>query len=338
MLFSPFSIREMKLKNRIVMPPMCMYIADHDGRATDWHVVHYASRAVGQVGLIIVEATGVEDRGRITASDLGIWEDGQVDGLKRIVEAVHLNDGKIAVQLGHAGRKSVVEYTTPVAPSAIAFSKEDRTPKALTKPEIQQVVERFAKAAKRAAAAGFDVVEIHAAHGYLINEFLSPLTNKRDDEYGGSLENRARLLGEVLTAVKDVVPSSMVILVRVSAHDYEPGGNTPEITAELLNLVKEKGIDGVNVSSGAVTPFAPRAYPGYQIPFALTIKELTGLPVLGGGLITEPVQAEQIIKAGVDLVFIGRELLRNPYWPLKAAHVLGQEVHWPRPYERSKYR
>lgn len=338
MLFSPMTIRELKLKNRIVMPPMCMYVAGHDGRATNWHVVHYASRAIGQVGLIIVEATGVEDRGRITDNDLGIWEDGQIEGLKRIVDAVHACGGKIAIQLGHAGRKSVVEYTTPVAPSAIAFSKDDRTPKALTKVEIQQVIEKFAKAAKRAAAAGFDAVEIHAAHGYLINEFMSPLANRRDDEYGGSIENRVRLLGEVLDAVKSVVPSKMTIFVRVSAHDYEPDGNTPEIMADMLNLVKDKGIDCVNVSSGAVTPFVPRAYSGYQIPFALTIKDKTGLPVIGGGLITEPVQAEQVIKAGVDLVFIGRELLRNPYFPLKAAHTLGQDVHWPQPYERSKYR
>lgn len=338
MLFSPLTLRELKLKNRIVMPPMCMYVAGHDGRVTDWHVVHYASRAAGQVGFIIVEATGIEDRGRISENDLGIWEDGQITGLKRLVEAVHLNDGKIAIQLGHAGRKSTVEYTTPVAPSALAFSKEYRTPKALTKPEINQLIEKFAKAAKRAAAAGFDAIEIHAAHGYLLNEFMSPLANKRDDDYGGSPENRVRLLGEVLDAVKAEIPGHMAVLVRVSAQDYESGGNTPEITAEMLNLVKEKGIDCVNVSSGAVTPFVPRAYPGYQIPFALTIKDKTGLTVLGGGLVTEPVQAEQIVKAGVDLVYVGRELLRNPYWPLKAAHLLGQEVHWPAPYERSKYR
>lgn len=338
MLFSPLTLRELKLKNRIVMPPMCMYVAGQDGRVTDWHVVHYASRAAGQVGLIIVEATGIEDRGRISENDLGIWEDGQITGLKRLVEAVHLNDGKIAIQLGHAGRKSTVEYTTPVAPSALAFSKEYRTPKALTKPEINQLIEKFAKAAKRAAAAGFDAIEIHAAHGYLLNEFMSPLANKRDDDYGGSPENRVRLLGEVLDAVKAEIPGHMAVLVRVSAQDYESGGNTPEVTAEMLNLVKDKGIDCVNVSSGAVTPFAPRAYPGYQIPFALTIKDKTGLTVLGGGLVTEPLQAEQIVKASVDLVYVGRELLRNPYWPFKAAHLLGQEVHWPAPYERSKYR
>lgn len=338
MLFSPLTIKELTLKNRIVMPPMCMYVADHDGRATDWHTIHYATRAVGQTGLIIVEATGVEDRGRITSSDLGIWEEGQVDGLKKIVDAVHHADGKIAIQLGHAGRKSAVEYTTPVAPSAIAFSKEYRTPKALTKTEIKQIIESFAKAAKRAAAAGFDAVEVHAAHGYLINEFLSPLSNKRDDEYGGAPLNRVRILGEVLNAVKSAVPSSMVIIVRVSAHDYEPEGNTPEIVADMLNMVKDKGIDLVNVSSGAVTPLAPRAYPGYQISFAQVIRERTGLPVIGGGLITEPVQAEQVVKSGVELVFVGRELLRNPYWPLKAAYALGSDIHWPEPYTRGKYR
>ena len=338
MLFSPMTIKDLTLKNRIVMAPMCMYVADHDGRATDWHTIHYGTRAMGQTGLVIVEATGVEDRGRITSSDLGIWEDGQVDGLKKIVNAVHNADGRIAIQLGHAGRKSAVEYTTPVAPSAIAFSKEYRTPKALTKPEIKQVVDSFAKAARRAALAGFDAVEVHAAHGYLINEFLSPLANKRDDEYGGTPENRVRFLGEVLDAVKSVVPPNMVIIVRVSAHDYEPEGNTPELVADMLNMVKSKGIDLVNVSSGAVTPFAPRAYPGYQIPFAQIIKEKTALPVIGGGLVTEPVQAEQIVKAGVDLVFLGRELLRNPYWPLKAAYALGSDIDWPEPYARGKYR
>lgn len=338
MLFSPLTIKELTLKNRIVMPPMCMYVAGHDGKATEWHTVHYATRAMGQTGLIIVEATGVEDRGRITSSDLGIWEDGQVEGLKKIVCAVHHADSKIAIQLGHAGRKSTVEYTMPVAPSPIAFGKEYRTPKALTKPEIKQIIDSFAKAAKRAAAAGFDAIEVHAAHGYLLNEFLSPLSNKRDDEYGGTPENRVRILGEVLDAVKSVLPSGMVIIVRVSAHDYEPEGNTPEIIADMLNMVKDKGIDLVNVSSGAVTPFAPRAYPGYQIPFAQIVKDKTGLPVIGGGLITEPVQAEQIIKAGVDLVFLGRELLREPYWPLKAANVLGSDVNWPEPYARGKYR
>lgn len=338
MLFSNFAVKDLALKNRVVMAPMCQYIAGHDGRATDGHFVHYVSRAVGQVGLIIVEATGVEDGGRISSNDLGLWEDGQIDGLRRIVDAVHHDHGRIAIQLNHAGRKSTVEHTVPIAPSAIPFSHEYRTPHALSQSEIKHTVGSFAKAARRAVEAGFDAIEIHGAHGYLLNQFLSPLSNKREDEYGGSPENRVRILGEVIDAVRGVIPANMPVLVRVSAHDYEDGGNTPDIVADMLNRVKGKGIDLVDVSSGAVTPFAPHAYPGYQIGFAITVKEMTGLPVIGGGLVTEPVQAEQIIKSGADLVFMGRELLRNPYWPLKAAHELHQEIDWPQPYLRSKYR
>lgn len=338
MLFDGFAVKNLVLKNRIVMAPMCQYAAGRDGRTADWHFVHYTARAVGQVGLIIVEATGVEDGGRISSQDLGLWEDGQIDGLRRIVDVVHSNNGRIAVQLNHAGRKSTVENIAPVAPSAVSFSGDYRTPEALSASGIRRIVENFAKAAKRAAKAGFDAIEIHAAHGYLLNQFLSPLANKREDEYGGTPENRVRMLGEVLEAVKSVFPADKPIFVRVSAHDYEAGGNTPEAVAGMLNLVKDKGIDVVDVSSGAVTPFAPPAYPGYQIGFALAVKQLAGLPVIGGGLVAEPIQAEQIIKAGTDLVFLGRELLRNPYWPLKAAHELHQEVNWPEPYLRSKYR
>lgn len=337
MLFTPFTAKGLTLKNRIVMPPMCNYVAGRVGLATDWHYIHYATRAVGGVGLIIQEATGVEDGGRITARDLGLWNDGQRDGLARIVAAVHQYGAKIAVQLNHAGRKSEVEYLQPVGPSAIPFSDKHRTPRELAKADIAAIVERFAVAARRAAAAGYDAVEIHGAHGYLISQFLSPLSNKRDDEYGGSPAGRARLLGEVVAAVRAALPAAMPVIVRVSASDWEEGGNTPESMAAMLNLVKGEGIDIVNVSSGAVTPAVPRAYPGYQIPFALTIKEKTGLPVIGGGLITDPIQAQQVVKTGVDLVFLGRELLRSPYWPRKAAFVLGQETDWPEPYLRGKF-
>lgn len=337
MLFDTFSLRKMTLKNRIVMPPMCTYSSDRTGMPNDWHFVHYASRAIGGVGLIIQEATGVEDGGRITASDLGLWQDEQAEALAKIVAVVHSHGAKMGVQLNHAGRKSEVEYLEPVAPSAIAFSEKYRLPKELAKQEIADIVTRFAQAAARAVAAGYDTVEIHGAHGYLISQFLSSLSNQRRDEYGGGLENRVRLLGEVVTAVRKVIPDDMPLIVRVSAHDYTPGGNTPEDLAAMLNMVKDKGIDLIHVSSGAVTPVAPRAYPGYQIPFALLIKEKTGLPVIGGGLVTEPTQAQQVVKAGVDLVYLGRELLRTPYWPLQAAFVLKQETVWPEPYVRGKY-
>jgi NADPH2 dehydrogenase len=336
MLFSPFTVRELTIKNRIVMPPMCMYSAERDGLATDWHYVHYLTRAMGQVGLLIVEATGIEDGGRISANDLGLWSDSQVAGLQRIVSAVHDNGGKIAIQLNHAGRKSEVPYLDPVAPSAIPYSDQHRIPKSLTVQDIKQIIERFRMAARRAVSAGFDAIEIHAAHGYLLNQFLSPLTNQRNDEYGGSAANRVRMLGEVLEVARAEMPSGMPLFVRVSAYEYEAAGNSPATVSEMLNMVKNRGIDVVHVSSGGVVATAPRAYPGYQIGFAATVKELTGLPVVGGGLITEPLQAEQVIKANLDLVFLGRELLRNPYWPLAAAKELGSEVAWPKPYIRAE--
>ncbi len=337
MLFTPFSLKKLTLKNRVVMPPMCMYSAADDGLVTDFHVIHYGTRAIGQVGLIIIEATGVEPRGRISNRDLGIWTDGHIAGLKRIVDTVHANGGKIAIQLAHAGRKSEVPNSVSVAPSAIPFNEECGMPLALTIGEIKEVVQKFVQAARRAVSAGFDAIELHAAHGYLMNEFLSPLANQRTDEYGGSLENRVRLLKEVLVGVKAVIPADMPIIVRVSADDYHEAGNTPVDVADMLNLIKDDGIDLVNVSSGAVISLMPRVFPGYQIPMALTIKQKTGLPILGGGLITEPMQALQLVKAGVDLVYTGRVLLRNPYWPLQAAHILQQEVEWPAPYVRGKW-
>ena len=336
MLFSSYALGKLTLKNRIVMAPMCMYSAGSDGKATDWHVLHYATRAMGQVGLVIVEATGVAPEGRISNRDLGLWEDAQITPLSRIVEAVHAAGGKIAIQLNHAGRKSEVPDTVLSAPSNIAFSDQRPLPHALTTAEIGQVIEQFQSAAVRAVKAGVDAIEIHGAHGYLINQFLSPLANRRDDRYGGSAENRSRLLGEVVTAVRAAIPADMPLTVRVSASDYEPGGNTPETVAAMINLVKQTGINAIHVSSGAVTPTVPPVYPGYQIGFAAVVKERTGLPVIGGGLITTARQAQQIVRANIDLVFLARELLRNPYWPLQAARELGAEISWPIPYERAK--
>jgi len=336
-LFECTKIKDMELKNRIVMPPMCMYSTDDSGYTNDWHYIHYATRAIGGVGLIIVEATAVEKRGRITDRDLGIWDDSHVEGLSRIVDLCKKHGAKIAIQLGHAGRKCEVKSEDIIAPSSIAFNEEYKVPKEMSKEDIKTVIKAFKEGAKRALLAGFDAIEIHAAHGYLINQFLSPLTNKRTDEYGGSLENRARLLKEIIEEVRKVWPESKPLIIRVSAEDYVKEGNHPEDLAEIINLVKEKGVDLVDVSSGAVVPAEIKAYPGYQIKFAEIIKNRTGLPVIAGGLISEAEMAEEILSNNrADLVFLGRELLRNPYWPLQAAKKLRYNIDWPVQYERSK--
>lgn len=337
-LFTQIKIKDMELKNRIVMPPMCMYSADDEGNPNSWHFVHYATRAVGGVGLIILEATAVESRGRITDKDLGIWSDSHVDGLKKIVDEVKRHGTKIGIQLGHAGRKCEAVSENIIAPSAIAYSENYRVPTEMTKEDIKAVIDAFKNGAERAESAGFDVIEIHGAHGYLINEFLSPLSNKRNDEYGGGLENRARLLLEIVKAIREVWPKEKPIILRVSAEDYVTEGNHDIDLANIINLVKNEGIDLINVSSGAVVPARIKTYPGYQVKFAETIKRETNLPVIAGGLITEAEMSEEILQNDrADLVFIGRELLRNPYWPLQAAEKLGDSgLSWPVQYERSK--
>lgn len=336
-LFEEYKIKNLILKNRIVMAPMCTYSADLDGNPGDWHFTHYTTRAVGGTGLIIMEATGVESRGRISDHDLGIWKDEQVAGLKRIVEACHNFGAKVGIQLAHAGRKSEVQTEISIAPSAIAFSESYRTPKEMTKEEIREVIGAFGKAAKRANLADFDVIEIHGAHGYLINEFLSPLTNQRTDEYGGSVENRERFLKEILQEVRANWPQEKPIIVRVSAEDYEEGGNHDDIVAGMIKDLKAEGIDLVNVSSGGVVNVGPKVYPGYQVTYAETIKREATIPVIAGGLITSPLMAEEILQnERADLIFLGRELLRNPYWPLFAAKEVRDQTDWPAPYERAK--
>lgn len=336
-LMSGYKIKNMDLKNRIVMAPMCMFCAGEDALATEWHQIHYATRAVGQVGLIIMEATGVESRGRISSHDLGLWKDEQIEGLQKIVNACHANGAKIGIQLAHAGRKSEVATEPSIAPSPIRFSDAYRTPVEMTYKEIEEVKKAFRDAAERADRAGYDVIELHAAHGYLISEFLSPLTNTRTDEYGGTLENRARFLKEVLQEVKRTWPDTKPIIVRVSAEDYEEGGNHAEDLAQVIRLVKDEGIDLVNVSSGGVVNVSPKAYPGYQVKFAEVIRETAAIPVIAGGLIHSPQLAEEILQnERADLVFVGRELLRNPYWPLQAAKELRDDITWPVQYERSK--
>jgi NADPH2 dehydrogenase len=338
-LFTSFKLKDIEVKNRIVMAPMCMYSAGNDGIANDWHFVHYTSRAVGGAGLILQEATAVEPRGRITSNDLGLWDDNQIDGLKRIVDAVKQNGALMGVQLAHAGRKCEAEEEQIIAPSPIAFSEEYRLPKEMTKEDIKTVVQAFKDAAGRCLKVGYDIIEIHGAHGYVINEFLSPVTNKRTDEYGGSAENRARFLKEVLHAVREVWTPEKPLILRVTSEDYVEEGNHPEDLAELINLVKDEGVDIINVSSGGLVSVAPKAFQGYQVKFAEIIKEGTGLPVIAGGLIIDPHMAEEILQNNrADMIFLGRALLRNPYWPLHADYALSNEISWPKQYERAKLR
>ncbi|QOX63268.1 NADPH dehydrogenase NamA [Anoxybacterium hadale] len=338
-LFTEYQIKNLTFKNRIVMPPMCMYCAPETGLVTDWHVVHYGSRAVGGSGLITVEATGIAPEGRLTSNDLGIWDDSHIEGLSRIVSAIHDGGAMAAIQINHGGRKCEAKGMQIEAPSPIPYEEGGTVPREMTKQDIANTVMEFKNAAIRADKAGFDLIQIHAAHGYLLSEFLSPLTNKRTDEYGGSYENRVRFLGEVLDAVREVWSAEKPIEVRISAEDYQEGGNKAEDLAAMLNLVKHKGIDAVNVSTGGVVAVVPKTYPGYQTSHAEKIKRLTSLPTSCGGLITKAEEAESILQEGKgELVYLGRELLRNPYWPFYAAHELNCDVSWPKQYERAKPR
>lgn len=332
-LFSPYTIKGVTLKNRIVMSPMCMYSShNEDGHIQNWHLTHYTSRAVGKVGLIIVEATAVTPQGRISPQDLGIWSDEHVEGFKELVSLMKEHGAKTGIQLAHAGRKAVLEGEI-LAPSALAYNEKSKTPKEMTVAEIAETVDAFKKGAERAANAGFDVIEIHGAHGYLVNEFLSPLSNKRTDEYGGSAENRYRFLREVIDAVKTVWDGPL--FVRVSAHDYNEEGLTPKDYVTFSKWMKEQGVDLIDVSSGAVVPARINVYPGYQVKFAETIKHEAVIDTGAVGLITSPIQAEEILQNDrADLVFLARELLRDPYWPRTAAKELGEEIEAPVQYKR----
>lgn len=335
-LFSAFKIKDLELKNRVVMAPMCMNMAVY-GYANEWHKIHYATRAIGGVGLIILEATAVSPEGRIEPDDLGIWSDEHILGLEAIVDVVHGHGGKIGIQLGHAGRKANLEDERLVGPSDLRFSDDYGIPEKLSENDIKKIIEDFKSAAKRALEAGFDMIEVHGAHGYLINQFISPLSNKRSDKYGGTLEKRSQFLLEVLEGVKTVWPEEKPIFLRVSGEEYDSEGNTTEDIAEIINIVKEKGIDVVNVSSGGIIPKQIITYPGYQIEIGKKIKNLVELPVIVGGLITDPNMVEEIIwNQRGDLVYLGRELLRNPYWTLSASKELEVDIKWPESYERSK--
>jgi 2,4-dienoyl-CoA reductase-like NADH-dependent reductase (Old Yellow Enzyme family) len=349
-LFSPLTIKNITLKNRIVMSPMCQY-SSTDGFTNDWHLVHLGSRATGGAGLIIAEATAVSPEGRITPSDLGIWKDEHIPGLKKIVSFIHQQGSVAGIQIAHAGRKASCAVPREggkqlgekqggwktVAPSDIPFLEGDRTPESLNKEGFTKVVSDFKTAAGRALAAGFKVVEIHSAHGYLLQEFLSPLSNHRTDEYGGSFENRIRLLRQIIEGVKSVWPAENPLFVRISATDWSDGGWTLDDSIKLAYILKGLGVDLIDCSSGgnvynAKVPVGP----GYQVPFSEEIRK-TGIFTGTVGFITSATQAESILQEGkADLVFWGRKLLRNPYFPLIAARELGEDVPWPVQYLRAK--
>jgi NADPH2 dehydrogenase len=333
-LFSPITIKGLTLKNRIVMSPMCMYSCTRqDGQVMNWHKTHYTSRAVGQVGLIIVEATAVTPQGRISDQDLGIWSDEHIDGLRELTRLIHEQGAKIAIQLAHAGRKAMVEGPI-IAPSAIPFNTDMRTPEEMTLEQIQATIRAFTQAAARAKQAGFDCVELHAAHGYLLNEFLSPLTNHRSDEFGGNRDRRYELLKRTIDSVKTEWDGPL--FVRISASDYHPEGNRIDDYIYYASLMKKQGVDLIDCSSGAVVPGAIDVYPGYQVPFAEKIKHGAQIATGAVGMITEAVQAEEIIgNQRADLVFLARELLRDPYWARTAAKKLGYEINAPEQYGRA---
>ncbi|WP_339258571.1 NADPH dehydrogenase NamA [Lysinibacillus sp. FSL K6-3209] len=331
-LFEPFQLQSITLKNRIVMAPMCMYSAKEDGLVTPFHLVHYATRAAGQIGLILLEATAVVPEGRISSNDLGIWDDTHIEGLQQLVTNMQVYGAKTGIQLAHAGRKATVEGDI-FAPSAMAFSDAYKTPREMTLADIDNVIEAFKNAAVRARQAGFDVLEIHGAHGYLISEFLSPATNKRSDQYGGSQENRYRLLRQVIDAIRSVWEGPL--LVRVSAEDYAQDGTSMEDFIVFSRWMKSQGVDLVDVSTGGVVQADIHPFPGYQVPHAEAIKLGANIPTGAVGLITIAQHAEEILQNNrADLIFLGRVLLREPYWPLHAAKELGAKIEPPVQYVR----
>ena len=354
-LFSPLQIRNITFRNRITISPMCEYSAT-DGFSNDWHLVHLGSRAVGGAGLIITEAVAVSAEGRISPKDLGIWDDAHIAGLKRITDFISAQGTVPGIQLAHAGRKSSTDVpwngmhlVTPenggwkeiYAPSAIPFNEKYGQPIALTKEDIKRLIQDFKTAASRALAAGFKVVELHGAHGYLIHQFLSPISNQRTDEYGGDFTNRIRFLLEIVAAVREVWPAEYPLFVRLSATDWVDGGWNLEETTTLALLLKDRGVDLIDTSSGGLAPQQKITLgPLYQTPFAEHVRKETGIMTGAVGLITTPEEAESIVAEGkADLVLIARESLRDPYFPMHAAHELKEESFvWPVQYERAKPR
>jgi len=350
-LFDPLPIREVNFANRVFVSPMCQYSSE-DGYANDWHLVHLGSRAVGGAALVLSEATAVLPEGRISPQDLGIWDDGHIEMLSRIVRFIHEQGSIAGMQLAHAGRKASTSrpweghdavpesrggWKKVVAPSALAFSETYPMPQALTLDGIQEVVAAFAAAARRACQAGFRVVEIHAAHGYLIHEFLSPLSNQREDDYGGSFENRTRLCREVVAAVRSAWPKELPLFLRLSATDWVENGWNIDESVKLAGTLKAMGVDLIDCSSGGNVPHAKIPVgAGYQAAFAERIRHEAEIMTGAVGMITSPVQAEHIIRTGqADAVFMAREFLRDPYWPLRAGRELEQLIAWPVQYLRA---
>jgi 2,4-dienoyl-CoA reductase-like NADH-dependent reductase (Old Yellow Enzyme family) len=349
-LFSPFKLRSVEFSNRIGVSPMCQYSSE-DGFASDWHLVHLGARAQGGAGLVIVEASAVTPEGRISNGDLGIWKDEHVAQLRRIVEFIHGQGARAGIQLAHAGRKASMSVPfggerllkaeeggwQTVAPSAVAFSATYSLPKALDEAGIDATVEAFAAAAKRAVEAGFDVVEVHAAHGYLLHQFLSPLSNQRTDGYGGSLENRMRLPLDVVERVRAAWPEHLPLFVRISATDWAEGGWNADESVKLAREFKTRGVDLVDCSSGGLVPHAQIPVgPGFQVQFAERIRREAGIATAAVGLITEVEQANEIVAEGkADMVLLAREMLRDPYWAVHAAATLGESVSWPKQYLRA---
>lgn len=349
-LFTPLQIKDITFRNRIVMSPMCQYSAT-DGFANDWHVVHLASRAAGGASLIIQEATAVSPEGRISPADLGLWSDDHIAALSGIVDQIQYNGAVPGIQLAHAGRKASVDLPwkggaqlslenggwQTIGASPIPFIEGQREPSQMTIADIERIISLFRAAAIRALKAGFKVVEVHSAHGYLLHEFLSPLSNTRTDIYGGTFENRTRFLMQVVAQVRDVWPAGYPLFVRISATDWTDGGWTPEESVRLSYMLKDSGVDLIDCSSGgnianARIPLSP----GYQVQFADAIRK-TGIMTGAVGLITSALQAEEILKAGSsDLILLARQLLRDPYFALNAARELGVDVEWPRQYARAK--
>ncbi len=350
-LFTPIALRDVECRNRIFVSPMCQY-SSRDGFPSDWHLVHLGSRATGGAGLVMMEATAVTPDGRISPFDMGIWSDDHASALEPIARFISDHGAVPGIQLAHAGRKASTDRPWtgghPVAPadggwdvcgpSPVPFAPGHPVPRTLSPAEIDAIVERFGKAARRAREAHFRVVEIHAAHGYLLHQFLSPLSNDRTDDYGGSFDNRARFTLAVARKIRSVWPDRLPVLVRISATDWAEGGWSPRDAIELSRRLKDEGVDMIDCSSGGLVPGVKvPTGPGYQTRFAAAIRNEAGVPTGAVGLITSPEQAEQIVATGqADAVFMGRELLRNPYWPLAAARRLGVDVSWPNQYLRAK--
>lgn len=334
LLLSPFEIKGLTLRNRVVMSPMCMHSAKEDGFVTDWHRVHYGARAQGQAGLIFLETLAVHADARIGPGDLGIWSEHHITGLRNLVDLLHSFGAKAGAQIGHAGRNADLPGVMRIAPSPIPFTLDSPVPREIIVEEIPELVKSFGRAAVRAREAGFDVLEIHAAHGYLLSEFLSPLANLRDDEYGGDATRRYRILREIIEEVK-VHWGNRPLFVRISSTDYTEGGNTPESFLAYGRWMKEQGVDLIDCSSGGIKMLKVNAYPGYQVPAAELLRKEIGIATGAVGLIQNGRQAEEILQNGrADLVFIGRQMLRDPFWVRSAADDLQEYIDTPAPYTR----